>query len=239
MNVFDGSLIGTSFVQILPSLNVTLLITVLSALLGLLLGLLIALIRMKKVPVLYQIATVYVSFMRGTPLLVQLFLSYYGIPLLLDLLDTRFHWNLNVNSVPALLFVFVAFSLNESAYNSEFIRSAILSVDHKDLEAASSMGMNNWQLLRRVIVPQAMIVALPNLGNSLISLVKSTSLAFTIGVLDIMGSAKVIAGGNMHFFETYIGAALIYWIVCIIFELILRKLETIFNISEKGVKADV
>ncbi len=79
--------------------------------------------------------------------------------------------------------------------------------------------------MRRVILPQAMIVAIPNLGNSVISLVKSTSLAFTIGVMDMMGRAKVISGSNMRFFEVYIGLALLYWVMCIIIEFVVNKLE--------------
>ncbi|OAA83949.1 amino acid ABC transporter permease [Clostridium ljungdahlii] len=237
--IFKSEIIYESFIKLLPSLNVTLLITVVSILIGMILGLIIALLRIKKIPIFYQLATIYVSFMRGTPLLVQLFLSFYGIPLLLELLNAKYHLNLSVNNIPTLVFVFVAFSLNEAAYNSEAIRAAILSVDKKDIDAAYSLGMNNGQLMRRVIIPQAMIVAIPNLGNSLVSLVKSTSLAFTIGVLDVTGATKVIAGSNMHFFETYIAAALIYWIVCIIIEVALKRLESKFNILEKGVDTSV
>lgn len=89
--------------------------------------------------------------------------------------------------------------------------------------------------MRRVILPQAMIVAIPNLGNSVISLVKSTSLAFTIGVMDMMGRAKVISGSNMRFFEVYIGLALLYWVMCIIIEFVVNKLEKKFNIRERKV----
>ena len=89
--------------------------------------------------------------------------------------------------------------------------------------------------MRRVILPQAMIVAIPNLGNSIISLVKSTSLAFTIGVMDMMGRAKVISGSNMRFFEVYIGLALLYWVMCIIIEFVVNKLEKKFNIRERKV----
>lgn len=89
--------------------------------------------------------------------------------------------------------------------------------------------------MRRVILPQAMIVAIPNLGNSFINLVKATSLAYAIGVMDMMGKAKVVAGNNMRFFEAYIGLALLYWVICLIFEFIVRKLEKKFNILDREV----
>ena len=173
--------------------------------------------------------------MRGTPLLVQIFLSYYGIPVMLNILNYRFGTAFSINKIPNMVFVYVAFSLNEAAYMAEAIRAAILSVDRKDIEAAHSIGMTGGQTMRRVILPQAMIVAIPNLGNSVISLVKSTSLAFTIGVMDMMGRAKVISGSNMRFFEVYIGLALLYWVMCIIIEFVVNKLEKKFNIRERKV----
>ena len=117
----------------------------------------------------------------------------------------------------------------------ETIRASILSVDRRDIEAAHSMGMTGAQTMRRVILPQAMIVAIPNLGNSFINLVKATSLAYAIGVMDMMGKAKVVAGNNMRFFEAYIGLALLYWVICLIFEFIVRKLEKKFNILDREV----
>ncbi len=178
---------------------------------------------------LSQLSTLYISFMRGTPLLVQLFLSYYGIPVMLNIPNYKFGWEFSVNDIPSMLFVFVAFSLNEAAYMAESIRAAILSVDRKDVEAAWSIGMTGGQTMRRVILPQAMIVAIPNL-------LKSTSLAFTIGVMDMMGKAKVVAGNNMRYFEVYIGLALLYWPMCIIIEFIVHKLEKRFNILDREVQ---
>ena len=220
---------------IIPNIPITLEIAVVAAIIGIILGFILALFRVKKLPVLSQFATLYISFMRGTPLLVQIFLSYYGIPVMLNILNYRFGTAFSINKIPNMVFVYVAFSLNEAAYMAEAIRAAILSVDRKDIEAAHSIGMTGGQTMRRVILPQAMIVAIPNLGNSVISLVKSTSLAFTIGVMDMMGRAKVISGSNMRFFEVYIGLALLYWVMCIIIEFVVNKLEKKFNIRERKV----
>lgn len=234
--LFKPSVIGTAFVKLFSSLPVTLEITVVSALLGLLLGFLLALAKVRRIPILSQFATVYISFMRGTPLLVQIFLAYYGIPMALRIYNYQTGSNYSVSGIPAILFAFVAFSLNEAAYNAEAIRAAILSVDNKDIEAAHSLGMTGWQTMRRVILPQAMVVAIPNLGNSLISLVKSTSLAYTIGVIDLTGRAKVVAGNNLRFFETYIGLALLYWIICVAIEFLVHALEKRFNYLDREVK---
>ena len=122
-------------VRIVPNIPQTLDIAAVAAVIGIVLGFLLALFRIKKFPVLSQFATLYISFMRGTPLLVQLFLSYYGIPVMLNILNYKFGWEFSVNDIPSMLFVFVAFSLNEAAYMAESIRAAILSVDRKDIKA--------------------------------------------------------------------------------------------------------
>lgn len=238
MDLFKPSAILEGIERIIPNIPVTLEISAVAAVIGIVLGFLLALFRIRKIPVLAQLATLYISFMRGTPLLVQIFLSYYGIPVMLNILNYELGTTFSVNEIPSMAFVFVAFSMNEAAYMAESIRAAILSVDRKDIEAAYSIGMTGWQTMRRVILPQAMIVAIPNLGNSLISLVKSTSLAFTIGVMDMMGKAKVVAGNNMRFFEVYIGLALLYWPMCIIIEFCVHRLEKHFNILDREVRAD-
>lgn len=234
--IFKPKIILEAAEELLLAIPTTLEITVVSAILGIVLGFILALFRLKKWPVLSQLATFYISFMRGTPLLVQIFLSYYGIPMLLNLINYEFKTDYSISGIPNMVFVFVAFSMNEAAYMAETIRAAILSVDKKDIEAAHSIGMTQWQTMRRVIIPQAMIVAIPNLGNSMISLVKSTSLAFTIGVMDMMGRAKVISGRNMRFFEVYIGLAILYWIMCIVIELAVERLEKRYNYLEREVE---
>ena len=139
MNLFKPSAIWEGIVRIVPNIPQTLDIAAVAAVIGIVLGFLLALFRIKKFPVLSQFATLYISFMRGTPLLVQLFLSYYGIPVMLNILNYKFGREFSVNDIPSMLFVFVTFSLNEAAYMAESIRAAILSVDRKDIEAACWM----------------------------------------------------------------------------------------------------
>lgn len=232
-DIFKPSFILEFLPEIIKYLPATLEIALVSIIIGVLLGFIIALIRLKNVPILNKLSTLYVSFMRGTPLLVQLYLAYYGTPLVIEYINYNFGTKYNINNIPAMFFVFLAFALNESAYTSETIRGAILSVDKKEIEAGQSIGMTSLTIMRRIILPQALLVAIPNLGNTLISLIKSTSLAFTVSVMDVMASAKVIAGRNMRFFEVYIAVAIIYWIVCFLVEIVIKKLENVLNIEGK------
>jgi His/Glu/Gln/Arg/opine family amino acid ABC transporter permease subunit len=205
---------------------------------GILIGFAVALIKIHRVPVLRQIAAVYVSFMRGTPLLAQIFLAYYGIPLVLRYLSDLYGWDLNISRVPAIVFMYVCFSLNVGAYLSESIRAAILSVGKGQVEAAQSIGMTTGQVLRRIIIPQAAVVAVPNLGNMFIALLKDTSLAFAASVPEIIGQAKITAARTSNFFEAYIVAALMYWAICVILEQLLRYSERRLRRHEVAVQHD-
>ena len=112
-----------------------------------------------------------------------------------------------------------------SAYMSETFRAAILSVEKGQMEAAISVGMTKWQAMKRIVLPQAFVIALPNFGNSFIGLIKDTSLAFVVSIVELMGKAKIVGAQGLNFFEVYIVVALIYWGVCIIVEKLLAILE--------------
>ncbi len=207
--------------QVVDKLPLTLFMLGLSLLFSLLLGFVIALIRIQKKPVLSKMATIYLSFMRCTPLLVQLFLVYFGLPQLLLLV------HIDINSWSRITFLVIAFSLHTAAPLSEVIRSAYLSIDKGQFEAAYSIGMNYFQSLRRIILPQAFVAALPNLENATISLLKDTALAFSIGIIDIMGQVRLILGNNygIGMFEIYVTISLVYWSMCIVIEIIVSYLE--------------
>ena len=214
-----------SFGKILSALPVTLNIAIVTMIFSLILSFFVALARINKIKVVSKLATVYVSFIRGTPLLVQIYLSYYGIPKVLNHMNARFGWALNVNNVPIIVFVYVAFILNMSAYMSETFRAAILSVEKGQMEAAISVGMTKWQAMKRIVLPQAFVIAVPNFGNSFIGRIKDTSLAFVVSIVELMGKAKIVGAQGLNFFEVYIVVALIYWGVCIIVEKLLAILE--------------
>ena len=230
--IFSVKTVFTNIPKILRYLPVTIEITVLATVFGLLLALLIAIVKIKRTPVLRQIAAVYVSFMRGTPIIVQLYLIYYGIPMVLKYINYIKGTDFNTNGIPAIIFVVIAFSLNEAAYNSESIRAAIQSVDKGQLEAAKSLGMTYFQMLKRVIIPEAVVVALPTLGNALINLMKGTSLAFVCAVVEMTAEGKILAGRNYRYFESYISLAIIYWILTILMERGLAAVEKKFSLPD-------
>ncbi|MCM3039969.1 amino acid ABC transporter permease [Paenibacillus motobuensis] len=231
-NIFDVELVFTLIPKLLKYLPVTIELTAIAMLAGLLL----AIIRIKKIPVLYQISVVFISFIRGTPILVQLYLSYAGIPLLLKYYNFYHDTSYNVNSIPSIFYVLLALSLNEAAYNSEIIRAALLSVDKGQIEAAHSLGMTYGQVLRRIILPEAFIVALPTLGNALIGLMKGTSLAFVCSVVEITAQSRILAGNNLRFFESYCALALIYWGMTILIERAIAFLERRLDIDFKSLR---
>lgn len=231
--LFDVQLVLSQIPEILKYLPVTLELTVIALLIGYGIGLLLAMVKIKQIPVLKQIAAIYVSVIRGTPVIVQLYLTYFGIPIALKYFNYYNGTNYNVNGIPPILFAIVALGLNQSAFDSEIIRAAILSVDKGQVEAAKSLGMSGGQILRRVLLPQALTVALPSLGNSLISLIKGTSLAFTCSVVEMTAQGKILAGRNYRYFEVYCSLAIIYWVVTIVIEKIFKYLEKKTGIPEE------
>ena len=152
---FDVKLVFEQIPTILRYLPVTLGLAFISLIFGLILGLIIAIIKMKKIPVLTQISNVYISIIRGTPIIVQLYVTYFGIPLFLRYINYVNGTNYNVNGVPHIIYAFVALAINESAYNAETIRASLQSVERGQIEAASALGMTYFQALKRIILPEA------------------------------------------------------------------------------------
>ncbi len=185
---------------------------------GLILGFLLALSRLYGPLPLQWLARFYVSFFRGTPLLVQLFIIYYGLP----------QFGFELSPLPAAL---IGFALNTAAYTAEILRSAIASIDPGQWEAAASLGMSRRQTLQRIIVPQAARTALPPLGNSFISLVKDTSLAATIQVPELFRQAQLITARTFEIFAMYLSAALLYWALASVLSVLQTRLEQRVNRS--------
>ena len=186
---------------------------------ALILACVFAVVRVLGIPVLNQLTIVFISFFRGTPLLVQLFLFYYGLPQLFSVLTV-------IDGVTATI---MGLTLHFSAYMAESIRAAIIGVDRSQTEAALSIGMTNSQLMRRIILPQATRIALPTLMNYFIDMIKATSLAFTLGVTELMGATQKEAAGSFLYFEAFIVAAVMYWIVVEILSQLQKYLEIRLN----------
>ncbi len=188
----------TSFTKILiPGIRVTIPLTLLSFAVSLVLGLLLALVLVARVPVLKTVAFIYIWIFRGTPLIVQLFIIFFGLPGL----------GIMIEAFPAAV---LAFGLNLAAYNAEVFRSAIDAIPTGQMEAAYMVGLSYPQALVRIVLPLAFKIAFPSLFNNLISLLKDTSLASSITVVELFTSAQQIAARTYEPFALYCEAALIY-----------------------------
>lgn len=231
-NIFLLSLFIDCFPKLLSRLHITLYIVVIALLFGMLLGTYIAVVRLYKVPVLSQLATVYVSFVRGIPILVLLYIVYIGLPLVIGA------FGVNINRWDTMIFVMIAYVVNTSAFLSEIIRSAVAGVDLGQTEAAYSVGMTRLQTFRRIIAPQAMQIGIPALGNTIVSLLKDTSLAYTLGVIDVIGVIKAISSNTYRSLEAYAAAAVIFFILSSIleqfFNIISRKIGVKGTVSDQG-----
>ncbi len=188
---------------VLGGLTGTIPLALISFALGLAIALLMALMRLSANRVLSFVARFYISVIRGTPLLVQLFVIFYGMPSV----------GITINPWPSAI---IALSLNVGGYAAEVIRAAILSVPKGQWEAGYTIGMSRTTALRRLILPQAARVAVPPLSNTFISLVKDTSLTSLVLVTELFRKAQEIAAFSQEFLLLYIQAALVYWVFCLV-----------------------
>jgi L-cystine transport system permease protein len=182
-------------------------------------------IRAYNLKLLSPIANAYVSFFRGTPAIMHIMLIYFGIPLLLDILIKYLHFPIQSNSIPIVLFVITALSLTAGSYLSEIIRSGISSVSQGQIEAAYAIGMNTFQVLKRIILPQALAQSIPNFTNLIIGFLHTTSIAFLVSQKEITGAANIIASKNLKFLEAFIAAGFLYWIITAIIEWVSYAVE--------------
>lgn len=196
-----NELLDSFWKLLLPGIKVTIPLTAVSFALGLLIALAVAVVQTAKLPGLKQLARFYVWIIRGTPMIVQLFVVYFGLP--------------NVGIVlSSFTSAVVVFSLSVGAYCSETIRAAIESVPAGQMEAGICVGMSYWQTMYRIILPQAFKTAFPPLSNSLIGLVKDTSLAYSVAIVEILATAQRIASRTYDYFWLYCEAGVIYLIFC-------------------------
>ncbi|MCH7320527.1 amino acid ABC transporter permease [Solibacillus sp. MA9] len=231
---FDVSYIWSALPNLLPYLWITLYIAALSVICGTLFGLMLAAAKLSNHKWLRRLANGYTTIIRCTPSIVLLFLVYYGIPSFSEGL-----FGIYLQNVPTGVFVVVTFSLQFAAMMSEVIRSSYLAIDRGQFEAAVSVGLTPLQAYRRIIFPQALVVAFPNFGNGLISVLQEGALAYTIGFIDIVGKANLIIANNYgtHTLEIYIALAVIYWVLSISIEKIFALLEKAFSKGKQPIKA--
>lgn len=200
---------------IVPFVPKTLLISFTAMFFAIILGVIMALLRRQDNKILSSLAGLYVSVFRGFPTVVQLFIVYFGLPQIFPVF----------NSLDAMYAVILTFSFKESAYLTETFRAGLDSVDKGQIEAGLAVGMKRWKIYQEVVFPQAIVNALPGTTNTFVSLIKESSLAFTLGITELFAQGKLIASSNLKYFETYLAVGLIYWFMIII----LGRLEALLE----------
>lgn len=222
MRPFEPELILSFIVNVLPYLSVTLGVAAASVACGSLLGAALAWAKLQGGRLLRRLAETYIYMLRCTPSIVLLFIVFYGLPkFLLEVFDY------DINDLSRAVFVIITFTLLFAASISEVMRAAYLAVDKGQYEAAVSAGLSPLLALRRIVLPQAAVIALPNFGNSLLSLLKEGSLAYTIGLIDLLGAGQMIVARayGASALEVYIAVGLIYWLLSLLLAEGILRLE--------------
>lgn len=223
--MFDNGFFFRTFLLLWKAVPVTLEITGVSLAVGVILGFFIALARIHKIRVVSQISAFFVSFIRGTPIVLQILVIYSIIPSLLNAYFVSVGSSVNVFEINPIIYAFIVFSLNNGAGLSEVFRSALLTVNKGQLEAGYTSGLTYWQTYRRIIIPQALTVAIPNLCTATVNLIKNTSLAFMMTVKDITAVAKIEASYGYNYIEAYLDIFVIYIIICTVVQELFKMWE--------------
>jgi polar amino acid transport system permease protein len=218
--MLDFSLVTEYIPFLLKASILTLEISILSLVLGLIMGIIIVIMKISKFKILSLFADFYIWVLRGTPLLVQLFLVYFGLP------------QIGIELDPFTASV-LALGINAGAYIAEILRGGIMSIPKGQMEAAQSLGLSYPTIMRRIILPQALRVSIPAIGNESITLLKDSSLASLVTVSELMMTSQRFASTNYAFIEFYITAAILYLVMTTIFSYFLRKIEFKLSISER------
>ncbi|MGT2666514.1 amino acid ABC transporter permease [Streptococcus rifensis] len=219
---FSLARVGDFIPQLLPFIPVTVGLIAITFLIGSLLGGCLTWMQLSRDKVLVKIAETYIFMLRCTPPIVLLFLVFYGIPEFLN------WWlGIDINHWPRSIFVVVTLVLLFSAMMAEVFKSAYLALPKGQEEAALSIGLTPWQTFYRIVLPQVFKLALPNMTNALLNLLKDAALAYTIGMVDIMGAANLLVGRNLgnYSLETYTAVAVIYWGISLVISVISQWME--------------
>ena len=218
---FNLEYFWTVWPQLLEAVPFTLYFIVMSSVVSLLAGILVALIRIPRLPVLYQLTEVWMSFVRSMPFVLLLFLSYFLLPLPLQTLGV------DTNVIPKEVYVYVAMIIHYGQIIAEVIRPAYEAVPRGQTEAAIAFGLSTWHRVTRILLPQALPIMLPGMVNQLIEIIKDTSLMYMIGLMDLMGRANLLIHLRMGEgkLECYIAVAIIYWILISALELLAARLD--------------
>lgn len=212
---FDFKFFFSTFPKLIRKIPITIFLGILAFLIALILGTILEIMRNSKSNILRKISSIYISFFRATPYITQLFILYFGLP--------QIFYSLRKMTPNTALVISIA--MNFSAFIAEIIRGALLSVDIGQKEAGISIGMSNFEIMKEIIFPQAIVSALPSLGNSFVNMIKSTAVGFTIGVVELLSQAKILASSSFDYFESYLAVGIVYWGMIVIIDLMQKQLE--------------
>ncbi len=221
--------LAKTFILALRGIPVSLEITALSLLLAVIPAYYMALARLYRVKILSRIIGVFISLVRGTPMVVQILFIYSLLPSLINAVAVRTGSSFNVFNAHPVIYAVIVFSLHASVMLSEVIRASITTVDRGQLDAAYALGMNRSQAFRLIIMPQAVVEAVPNLGTLTVNLFKETSLSFLMTVQDITAIAKIEASYGYNYIEAYIDIFIIYLIMCSLIQLVFYTAEKVVS----------
>ncbi|MGE7841478.1 amino acid ABC transporter permease [Lysinibacillus sp. NPDC093712] len=230
----DVAFVIDALQEIIKVLPLTLFMTFTPVCLGIVIGIAVAFVRIQQIKGITPLLNFYVSFFRGTPIIMHIMLIYFGVPIVVDTIAHVLKLDFQANTIPILFFVLLALTLSAGAYASEIIRSGILSVPKGQLEAAYAVGMTFSQAMRRLILPQAFSKSIPNFTNVFIGFLHATSLAFFVSIKELTGAANIVASVNLKFLEAFIAVGLIYWSVSIVVEWIAHLIEKRATAYSKG-----
>ena len=217
--VFDTS------IYVIKAIPLTLFLTAFPVIVGLVIGFIFALVKIKKIPVLTGLINIYNSFFRSIPLVVLLFLAYYGLPKIINFTSHGGQRVVSAKDINNNVLAIVTLTLYSVAFLGEIVRGALSSVDFRQMEACHALGMTQLQAYIRIIIPQAITVALPNYFNFVLALLKGTSVVFTISVVDMMSAAKLQAEYGYRFVEAYVLVGFFYIVFSLVFSQLFVTIE--------------
>lgn len=228
--MFDIEVLLPDFWSILDAVPVTLAMAVLIFITSTLVGGLFALVEHRRIPVLRQLVIAYKVAFKGMPMVVVIFLAYYGLPPALHFVASLLNVEVNAHSLPNWVIIIVALTACVSAFQAEVVKGALNAFDSGQSDAAHSLGYSNWQLFRRVMFPQIIVSAIPDLANSFMVIMKALSLAFAIEVVDIFAQAQLTAALNFYYLEAFAIAVLFYMVIAWVVTKVADKIEAALRI---------
>jgi His/Glu/Gln/Arg/opine family amino acid ABC transporter permease subunit len=213
--------------ELREAIPLTLQLTIYAFVIGLIFALLLSIVRYKDIPVLRRIAQFYVSFIRGTPIMLQLYMVYYILPYALQVLLNGMGIPFAVNMLSTKALVVTALALNIAGFLAETIRGGLTALGRSEIEAAYSIGMKTGMVYRRIIIPQVAVLCIPNFSTNIIGILHASSLAYFVSLLELTGTARVLAHNNWNYFEAFAASGVIYWGLTVLIELGTVVLERI------------